>query len=1037
MNKNVLIVNYNTTLLTQCCIKSVNKFTPGCKIYVFDNSDKEPFVNIFENVNVIDNTKGEIIDFEKWLEKYPNRFKSGGKRNNFGSAKHCFSVEKAMEIIKEPFVLLDSDVLLKRDFSSLFDENYFFIGETKVFLKNTYRLLPFICYINTIKCKEKNIHYFDENHMHGLYTNNGSGECYDTGGWFLQQTKDFLNKKIKVEDYIEHFNAGSWLETHWTKPNDPSLVTKWLNKFENLWKMENKINICIVHFNTPKLTECLIKSINKFVPSCKIYIFDNSDKEPFVYKQDNIVYFDNTKGEIIDFEKWLSGFKEKVASGNKWASAKHCYTIQKCMELINEPFILLDSDVLLKKDISDLFDEKYVYVADIEKWQGNERVIPYCCFINTKMCKENNVNYFNEKYIVGLSSHCKYDTGANFYLECKNLPCKKISYKEYVVHMDDGSQRYSAKYKQENFLKTNKKLWDNDNFVIKKEEINVNNTINSYKKRIERIGKNYGINFNIDNPQTIQDKIQWLKLYDSTPLKTRCADKIKVHDYCKEKLGKDICIPILKIYNNTNEINWDELPQQFVIKCNHGSGMNIIVKDKKTMNKTDVIEKLNKWMVTDFAFQNGCELHYHGIEHKIFVEKYEEDSKQKNSLFDYKFWCFNGEPKMYTINSGFGHGDILYYKMNHEIMNPYCVEVNDSYVKPKNFDLMVEYSKKLCQDFKFVRVDFYEINNEVYLGELTFTPGSGIIKYKNNKYDKIFGDMLDIHKEPNKVKNKKVVYTCISGNYDTLLEPEFISEGFDYVCFTDQPFTSNIWKIRPIPEELNNLSGVKRQRNIKINAHKYLSEYDFSVWVDANTTLKGDINKYVEKNCGEKDVVLWIGKHPSRDCIYKEGDMVVKIKYDTKENVDTQLNVYKKEGFPEHYGLPQSCIILRYHNDEQCKKLMETWWEQVEKYSHRDQLSFNYALWKNQDVKVEYLDKSIFDCETFKWGVTHKKAKFTNKKQSTTEKIPKINEVKIPHTSNTPTHSVEEKKKTLRERIEEIRAKRERKINGPNYFGEY
>lgn len=237
-----------------------------------------------------------------------------------------------------------------------------------------------------------------------------------------------------------------------------------------------------------------------------------------------------------------------------------------------------------------------------------------------------------------------------------------------------------------------------------------------------------------------------MKLYDNIPLKTKCSDKIKLHQYSEEKLGKDICIPILKIYNSTSEINWDELPDRFVIKCNHGSGMNIIVKDKSKLDIQDAVRKLDTWINTDFAFQNGYELQYHNIERKVFVEEYKEDERQKASLFDYKFWCFNGVPMMYTINDGIGHGSIMYYTMGHVPMNPYNVKHNDSYVTPLNFDLMVEYAKKLSEDFKFVRVDFYEIDNKVYLGELTFTPGSGFFKYTDEKWSLLFGEWLDLNK---------------------------------------------------------------------------------------------------------------------------------------------------------------------------------------------------------------------------------------------------------------------------------------------------
>ena len=162
------------------------------------------------------------------------------------------------------------------------------------------------------------------------------------------------------------------------------------------------VNICIVHYNTPHLTTCLVKSINKFVPSSKIYLFDNSDKLPFRYRQDNLIYMDNTKGQIIDFDKWLLNYENRNLSNGKnngFGSAKHCYTIQKCMELIGENFILLDSDILLKKDISNIFDNKYVYVGESAyqinckniKQHGIKRLLPFLCFINVSLCKEKNI----------------------------------------------------------------------------------------------------------------------------------------------------------------------------------------------------------------------------------------------------------------------------------------------------------------------------------------------------------------------------------------------------------------------------------------------------------------------------------------------------------------------------------------------------------------------------------------------------------------------------------------------------------------------
>jgi len=255
--------------------------------------------------------------------------------------------------------------------------------------------------------------------------------------------------------------------------------------------------------------------------------------------------------------------------------------------------------------------------------------------------------------------------------------------------------------------------------------------------------KRCGYNINLDNPTTIQDKLMWLNIFDVNPLKSLCADKIKLHDYSKLILGEDICIPIIKIYNNTKEINFDELPNQFVLKCNHGSGMNIIVNNKSQLNYYDTINKLNHWLSVDFTFQNGFEAHYHDIVKKCFAEEYMNFTNHE-SLYDYKFWCFNGEPQIYTINDGNGHGDIMYYTIDGKELNLYNVPKHNDYIKPKLFNKMVEYSKQLSKLFKFVRVDFYEINNKVYLGELTFTPGACLFSYTNPEDNIKIGNLLKI-----------------------------------------------------------------------------------------------------------------------------------------------------------------------------------------------------------------------------------------------------------------------------------------------------
>ena len=464
--------------------------------------------------------------------------------------------------------------------------------------------------------------------------------------------------------------------------------------------MNSNKNIVIIHYNTPHLTECLVRSINMFVKDAIIFIFDNSDKYPFTTEFDNVVLMDNTKGQIINFDKWLENYPKKErspGSSNKWGSAKHCYSVEKCMELIDENFVLLDSDVLLKKDISNLYDERAVYIGEVVTQPRStiKRVLPFICFINVEMCKRYGKHYFDHDYMHGLAysknnpRSDSYDTGAGFYVNTLDLPHMDIVCDDYVTHYGHGSwnkEGYTYNYTAEEWLLANKKYWSN-------------------------------------------------------------------------------------------------------------------------------------------------------------------------------------------------------------------------------------------------------------------------------------------------MKNNKVVYTCITGGYDSLVEPRYITPGFDYICFTDNPsVTSSTWDIRPMPQGLENLSKVKQQRYVKINPHKILSEYEISIWVDGSVTIKGNLEELLDLTL-TGNTSVYVPQHPSRKCIYEESKAVLGMKKDVKEIVNPQMEKYKAEGFPKNYGLLQSNILIRIHNDENCIKLMEAWFNELKDNSHRDQLSFNYVLWKNNNnnINVVYLDKGICKSEWFFWNSKHKK----------------------------------------------------------------
>ena len=226
---NLCVVNYNTKKLLDCLIKSLDKTVPSYKLYIFDNSDTEPvYTTNKKNVAIFDNTKGQYIDFNKFLSKYPNRGTSPGRLNNFGSAKHCISIEKCMELIEDNFILLDSDILIKKDISHLFNDNYIYIAEIqKNKLYGVNRVLPYICFINNKKCKEEGIHFFDEKYMYGLGLDKTS-EKYDTGGAFYINASKHEHFEIKYNDYIVHYKGASWVFNKMT-------TDQWLTRYKKWW----------------------------------------------------------------------------------------------------------------------------------------------------------------------------------------------------------------------------------------------------------------------------------------------------------------------------------------------------------------------------------------------------------------------------------------------------------------------------------------------------------------------------------------------------------------------------------------------------------------------------------------------------------------------------------------------------------------------------------------------------------------------------------------------------------------------------------
>lgn len=207
-----------------------------------------------------------------------------------------------------------------------------------------------------------------------------------------------------------------------------------------------------------------------------------------------------------------------------------------------------------------------------------------------------------------------------------------------------------------------------------------------------------------------------------------------------------------------------------------------------------------------------------------------------------------------------------------------------------------------------------------------------------------------VYIQERKPDNKIVCYTCITNDYDSILEPAVASPNIDFICFSDTKIQSKCWTYRPIPIELKNLDPIRQQRMLKICPHRFLKEYDISIWVDGNIQIKDDLNKFL-KIYKTTYCTLWVRKHPKRDCIYAEAKECIAQKKAPAEIIEKQMAKYRATGYPEHNGLVETGIILRKHTDFMCQKVCDVWAAEILTESYRDQLSFNYAC---EQTKFKY-----------------------------------------------------------------------------------
>lgn len=255
----------------------------------------------------------------------------------------------------------------------------------------------------------------------------------------------------------------------------------------------------------------------------------------------------------------------------------------------------------------------------------------------------------------------------------------------------------------------------------------------------------------IDAPQTFNQKIQWLKIYDTTPKKTCLADKYLVREWVKEQIGQEYLIPLLGVWKSTDEIDFDALPEQFCLKANHGSGMNYVVSSKSNLTELDkkkIRKVANNWLRNPF-YAISMEFQYKDIPRRIIAEEYIEETG--GNLYDYKIHCFNGEPRIIQVignrslsehtakeaffDTEWNRNDFMYHTY---------IQYEEALDKPDNLKDMLNIAKVLSRGFIYVRVDLYDIDGTIKFGEMTFTPAAGYCTWGGVYFDRMVGEMISI-----------------------------------------------------------------------------------------------------------------------------------------------------------------------------------------------------------------------------------------------------------------------------------------------------
>jgi len=269
----------------------------------------------------------------------------------------------------------------------------------------------------------------------------------------------------------------------------------------------------------------------------------------------------------------------------------------------------------------------------------------------------------------------------------------------------------------------------------------------NYESFVKSVYKNRtNEDLDLENPQKYTEKMQYAKLYRNSSLKTRLTDKYLVREWVEEKIGTEYLIPLLGVWESFSDIDFNSLPDRFVLKTNHSSGWNLIINDKEKIDYNRAKRNFGIWLNKNYAYNSDLQLHYENIEPKILAEEFIQDSS--GELKEYKFFCFDG--KVYYCwfileNSSKRYGNVYDTNWN---LQPWIFvgRENTSFKipKPENYEQMINIATILSENFSHVRVDLYNVDGKIYFGEMTFTSGSGYRTIIPEKYNYQLGDLWNV-----------------------------------------------------------------------------------------------------------------------------------------------------------------------------------------------------------------------------------------------------------------------------------------------------